>query len=313
MTTPNNLLIESEEGFVVFDETVKRWDAVKDAVDYPVWITPAYYLDEDKNEFVNANGQTNTGRDKNFCLVVVDKFRDDNRQVIATVSDMYGSLETKTVYHNLQQELILSETAHKVEQLFVSGNGGMHQLTIKLSDMLSLDGVPDDLSMLIRLETSVDGTTAHSLSMIVHNNTGDTDIHVYGGNYTLSARHTKTIGDRSAYYIPTIQTMIDNWNDVVIPTMSLMYDQKFNRGVALELLSGICEDSKIGKRHIANISQLYTSESVKTKDTTDSLYRINMTINQYFDDELNDMNDTKQKFKDNITRSIQKQLNKLQK
>ena len=314
MNKENTHLLNANEstGMVSIPE-FDKWSVVKDAVDYPVWITPAFYKDEDKDEFVNANGKTNTGRDKNFCLVVVDKYRNNDKQVIATVSDAYGSLSTTDVYDQLQQELYLSETLHEVKSLYVTSNGGMHQLTIKLNDMISMEGIPDDLVMLIRLNTSVDGTTAQSLSMIVHNLTGGTDVNVYGGNYTLSARHTKTIGERSAYYIPTIQSMIDNWNDVVIPAMSLMFDNKFNRNVALDLISDICKDSKIGERHTKNIRNLYASGAVTTKDTTDSLYRVNMTLNQYLDNELADMQDTKQKFKDSATRAIQKQLNRLKK
>lgn len=312
MTTENTLLLNAEpNGLVVLSDVPNKWNAVKDVVDYPVWITPAFYKDEDINEFVNANGKTNTGRDKNFCLVVVDMFRNNDKQAIATVSDAYGSLSTKDVYAQLQQELVVSETNHEINRLYVSNNGGMHQLTIKLNDMISMEGVPDELVMMIRLDTSVDGTKAHSLSMIVHNPKSDTDIHAYGGNYNLSARHTKTIGTRSAYYIPTIQSMIDNWNDVIMPTMSLMFDCKFKRNVALDLIADICKDSKIGERHLNNIKELYQSGAVKTEDSTDSLYRINMTLNQYFDDELGDMQDTKQKFKDSATRSIQKHLKSL--
>ena len=315
MNTENTHLMETDNDFVQFPESGNRWNIAKDAVDYPVWILPAYYVNPvtETEEFVNANGMTSTGRDTNYCLVVVDKYRNDDRHVIASVSDSYGSLSTADVYEQLQQELVLSEQKHQVNRLYVSQNGGRQQLTIKMLDMMTIDGVPDELSMMIRLDTSVDGSRAHSLSMIVHNTEGDTDINVYGGNYNLSARHTKTISDRSAYYIPTIKTMIENWNDVVIPTMSLMYDCKFNRNVALDLIAGICTDSKMGERHTAKIRELYMSSNVVTKATDDSLYRINMTINQYVDENLADMHNTKQIFKTNVTKSIQKNLNRLKK
>ena len=313
MPTENTHLLEAENDFIQFPASGNRWTVAKDAVDFPVWIVPAFYIDPVTNEYSNANGVTNTGRDRNYCLVVVDKYRNDDRKVIANVSDAYGSLSTADVYESLQQELILSEQKHRVERLFVSNNGGTQQLTIKMLDMMSMDGIPDELSMMIRLDTSVDGSRAHSLSMLIHNKAGDTDINVYGGNYNLSARHTKTIGDRSAYYIPTIQTMIDNWNDVVIPSMSLMFDCKFNRNVALDLISNICADSKMGERHTTKIRELYSSNNVSTNASDDSMYRINMAVNQYVDENLADMHNTKQKFKDSATKSIQKHLNRLKK
>ena len=313
----NKALENSENGFVQFGEVDTRWATAQDAVDYPVWVLPAHYdspiYHGGKTMFKEAIGMTNTGRDKQFCLVVVDKLRDNDLQTIASVTDTYGSLETKDVYNQLQQELAVSEHTNTVERLFVSANGGMHQLTVRLNDMMSMEGVPDALTMMIRLNTSVDGSKAQSLSMMIHNPESDSDIHAYGGDYTLSARHTKTIGERSAYYIPTIQKMIVNWNDVIMPTMALMYDCEFNRNVALEMISQICADAKMGDQHTKNVSDLYTSIGLKTKAEGDSLYRINIAMNQYLDDELISMHDTKQKFKDSATRSIQKHLNKLKK
>jgi len=315
MSKFNYLLDESVTGNVNLNKVENRWAAVKDAVDYPVWVLPAFYVDPTQTikSFINASGLTNTGREKQYCLVVVDKLRDGNQEVIATVTDTYGSLASKDVYEQLHQELVVIEQSHDVKRLYVSANGGVQQLTIKLNNMMSMNGIPDELSMMIRLNTSVDGPNAQPLSLLVHNKTGDTDIHTYGGDYTLSARHTKTIGERSAYYIPTIQKMIENWNEVVVPTMSLMYDCKFNRNVALELISGICSDSKMGERHTKNVTELYTSIGLNTNASDDSLYRINIAMNQYIDENLADMHDTKQKFKDSATKSIQKHLNKLKK
>lgn len=300
-------------GFIEFGAVNRRWAIAKDVVDYPVFILPAYYIDPKTKKYVNANGHTITGRNKEYCLVVVDKYRTNDRQVIATVSSTYGSLATTDVYDQLQQELVLAEQKHQVERLYVSANGGTHQLTVRMLGMITMAGIPDKLNMMIRLNTSVDGTRAHSLSMIINNKTGDTDIHAYGGNYNLSARHTKTIGERSAYYIPTIQAMVDNWNEVIIPSMSMMFDCKFKRNVALELVSSICKESNMGERHAKNIRELYASKDVKTKGKKDTLYRVSMAVNQYIDENLADMHETKQKFKDATTASIQKNLKRLMK
>ena len=291
----------------------EQWDTVKDAVDYPVWITPAYYHDSDADEFVNANGKTVTGRDKVFNLVVVDMYRDGDKQVIATVTDTYGSVSAKDVYEQFQTELTLSETSHSINNLFVSENGGMQQLTVNMEDMVDIKGCPDNLQMRVVLETSVDGTKAHKLSMRVHNKTNKTDMHVYGGDYTLAARHTTTIGDRVQYYVPTLNKMIENWNDVIIPTMSLMFDEKFDRNFALDMIDDICKKSSIGERHQKAIRDLYASGSVKTLDTTDSLYRVNVAFNQYFEGALDEKRELQNKFKDNVAKQMHTAVNKLKK
>lgn len=305
----NKYLEDSECGFVQFKDGDNKWDVAKDVVDYPVSILPAYFKHDTTGDFVEAIGLTNTGREKQYCLVIVDKNRDGDLQPISTVSGNYGTLASKDVYEQLQTELAVLEESNDIKSLFITENGGSQQLTIKMNGMMSMDGIPDSLNMLIRLNTSLDGTKSHTLSMVI--DTGHAEIHAYGGDYTLSARHTKTIGERSSYYIPTIKMMIDNWNDVIIPMMSLMYDCTFNRNVALELISKMCEDAKIGDAHAEGIANLYTSINLKTDATEDSMYRINMAMNQYLDDELHNSNRIKMQHKDNVTKAIQKQLNKL--
>jgi hypothetical protein len=290
----------------------RDWENAKDAVDYPVHIVPAFYQDED-SLFVNANGETNTGRDKDFNLVVVDRLRDGDKQVIACVSGLYGSLKTTDVYAQLQNELLMSDNKNHVDSLYISGNGGVQQLTVAMDDMISMSGAPDELSMKIRLETSVDGSKAHSLSMVATNETGDIGIHVYGGEYRLSARHTTTINDRTFHYIPTVNQMIANWNEVIIPTMSLMYDEKFNRNVALNMVDELCKTAKIGERHQKAIRDLYVSGLVRTNDTTDSMYKMNVTFNQYFDDNMEEKTELRNKFKDGIAKAMHNELNKLRK
>jgi len=314
MTTQiNSALQDASNGLVWLDDTKDKWGLVKDAVDYPVHVLPAFYPHPIKEEYTLATGITNTGRPKQFCVVAVDLYRTNDYQIISTVSDSYGSLKTSDVYEQLQQELACSEQKHTVQRLYVSANGGTQQLTFKMNEMISMDGIPDDLEMLFRLNTSLDGSKSQSLSMIVHNKEGNTDIHTYGGDYTLSARHTKTIGKRSAYYIPTINKMIENWNDIIIPTMSLMFDCKFNRNMALQLISDICEESKMGEAHMKNVKELYTSIQLKTEARDDSLYRVNMAVNQYLDENMQEMTAAKQRFKDRSVKSIQRHLNRLKK
>jgi hypothetical protein len=311
----NTRLKDSLNGLVNIDTNIiaDQWELVKDAVDYPVWITPAYYKDEDEDRFANANGETNTGRDKIFNLVVVDKFRDGDKQCISTVTDTYGSVSTKDVYEQFETELTLSEISHTIKNLFVTGNGGMQQLTVEMNDMIDLQGCPDNLVMRVVLETSVDGSKAHKLSMRVHNKTSKVDMHVYGGDYNLNARHTNTIAERVNQYIPTLNRMIENWNDVIIPTMSLMFDEKFDREFALNMIEDICKKAQIGERHQKNLRDLYSGGAVKTLDNTDSLYRVNAVFNQYFEENLDEKRELQNKFKDGVARAVNGQLIALQK
>ena len=315
----NKRLIDSN--LIFLGETEDRsllesWDIAKDIVDYPVYIVPAYYKDIDSGEFVRADGESNTGRDKEFSLVVVDMYRNGNKQAISTVSGKYGTLETKTVYEELQHQLLSTEEQikHDIVSLWVSGNGGQQNLLLDMKDVIGMNGLPDEIKMYVQLTTSVDGSKAHTLQTIVYNKTADTT-HFFNGeaNYKLAVRHTNTVQKRSISFIPTITQMVKNWNDVVIPTMTIMFDNKFNKNFALDLIDKICKDAGIGERHNTKIRELYRSNAVRTNATDDSLYRVNHVIGEYIDDEMEERKELQDRFKEGVAKSIAKEVKKLKK
>lgn len=311
----NTLLAEAKRGLVNFradaSNVSEYWKNVQDAVDYPVSIQDAYWKDE-KYDFHNASGQTGTGRDKDFMLVVVDMLRNDNRQVISTVTGRYGTVDTSNMYRFLEEELVSAKIDHEPVRLWVSGNGGRQQLHVHIKDQIGMNGLPDELRMYIRMDTSVDGTTAHTLRTIINNKDTDTNYEMKDAQIDLSARHTNTIDERSVHFIPFINNMMKNWNDLIIPTMSLMFNAKYDRDMALELLEETCKKAKMGKRHMNRIVELYCSGGVRTNDTSDSLYRINHTINEYIDDELSDDKaETAERFKSLIAKNMQNEIDKL--
>jgi hypothetical protein len=302
-------------GVVEIDKSVstsKAWEMVTDAVNYPVDIAHGYWKD-DAGDYVRAGGETNTGRDKQFNFVVVDKFRNGERHAIACVTEGYGTLSTAETYNDLRTQLEMSEQNHIVKKLYVSGTGGAQALTIELKDMVGLTGVPDEIAMEIRLDTSVDGTKNHALTLLAHNRTGDVSYSLYGGEYRLRARHTKTIGERTIEFIPTVNLMIKNWNDVIMPMMILMFDSKFDRNASLDLLQSMAEEANVSDVHIAAMTQLYSSDRVRTNDNTDSLYRVNATIHQYITDELSEKPELQERFRLGIAKAMAKQIAKLKK
>lgn len=307
--TPNTILKDAVYGVVRFDEKEPaQWDAVKDAVDYPVRIVPAFYkLDEASGEFRSANGQTPTQREREYNLVLVDQYRegDEGFQAIACVSDHYGTVSTKDVYEDFRVQLQEIAQNHRIRKLYVSGNGGAQTLVVQMLNMKSLDG-PDNLVMEVRLQTSVDGTRQHSISMSAYNPEGDTSIFVYGGEYNLAAKHTSTIGGRTVNFIPQLVKMIAYWNTVIIPSFNLMYDAKFSRPAAINFLTTVSKEAGMGEQHQSKIAELYKSLAVHTNDKTDSVYRVNYTINQYIDSEMNTAPATQSKFKAAVAKRIAK-------
>lgn len=306
---PNTRLQDSEEGRVDLRKTdvAEAWDIAKDVVDYPVRIVNAYFkLDEnDETSYRSANGATPQGRDKMFNLVLVDKLRvgDEGLQAIATVTDKYGTVKTADIYEDFRQQLQEINQKHIIRQVYVSGNGGVQTLVVQMQDKKALN-TPDGLIMEVRLNTSVDGTLSHSLTLSAYNASGDTSIYVYGGEYNLSARHTTTLGERTVDFIPQFKKMLEYWDTVIIPTMSLMCEDKFDRKAAVEFLNQVAEDAGIGERHREKITSLYASPAVHTNEKNDSVYRVNQVLNQYIDEEMSGRPELQGRFKTAVAKRI---------
>lgn len=311
---PNQRLIESSNGYISLMDYSREeaWGIATDVVDYPVELTTAYYKDW-KGDSIRATGRTNTGRDKHFRLVVVDMYRDGDFQAIAAVTNQYGLIRTIDIYKDLREQLEETNKDYDLVGLYVSGDGGYQSLTMEVKGMAAMSDFPDEVAMWLRLCTSVDGTKSHTLSLIAHNKTGDTSAAVYGGEQRLAARHTNTIADRVMDFSPQIRKLIENWNEIIIPTMILMFDNKYDEVMAKMLLDSIADNAGIGQRHRTEIRQLYESDRLRTNDNSHSLYRIQNALTQYVDDELNDKVELQERFKEGIARAINREVNKIKK
>lgn len=304
----NQILKDSMCGSIDVQNTEASlaWAIVKDAVDYPVKIVPAFYkVYEDREEYRNASGATLGGNDKEFHLVLVDMYREGDQgfKCVSTVTEKYGTVRTADIYEDLRQQLQEIDQKHVIRRLYVAQNGGSQTLYVQMAGMRSLK-TPDELVMELRLRTSVDGTMSHSISMSAHDKVGNTSMYVYGGDYNLSARHTTTVGERTVNFIPQITKMIENWNTVIIPAFELMGNSKFDRKTALEFLEQLAEDSGMGEQHRAKVAALYCGPALHTKDTSDSAYRVNYALNQYIDSDMNERPELQNRLKAAIAKRI---------
>jgi hypothetical protein len=262
-----------------------NWNIVKDAVDYPVEIRPAYWIEDDGLAH-RADGYSETGRENEYNLVVVDRDKTGDKKVIACVNGVYGTLNTVSVYNDLQQQLAEMGIEYDLQSHYVSGNGGSHQLKLIIGGLQSIDGLPDAAQMEVTLETSVDSSKSHGLVARAWDAKNGYSVEVYGGHYKLKARHTKTIADRTVDFIPFLRNMITNWNEVIIPTMILMYDHKFDRTMAVQLIEDIAKEAGLAEKHTQNIKSLYQADMIKTEAVGDSMYKVNAAFGQYISQEL---------------------------
>lgn len=319
----NTLLLNAANGRIKFDgiqSVNKQWAMARDAVTYPVEIVNAYYKrpvskNSDKTMFVNANGTTNTGRDKHFNLVVVDKYRQgiEAMECIGVVTGLYSTIDTERVYADLEDQLKELGIKHHIRELYVSGTGGTQRLLLEMDEMRALGEIPDDLVMQLRINTSVDGTAIHSVSLHMHNQTGNNSIALYGSDYRLNARHTTTIHERSVDFTPQINKIIANWNETIVPLMKLMYEDRFNKRAALSMVDAMAKESGLGERHREKVVKLYESDEVRSNVTEDCLYRVALTLNQYVEEELANRPELQERLKKGLAKSLKKHAPKVAK
>lgn len=301
-----NSMIENQTVVPLYAfEPAEAWNIAQDVVDYPVQIVNAYY--KRNGEYHNANGETKSGRDKHFNLVLVDRLRTDDFQCIASVTGVYGTIATVDTYKALQAQLEISEQQHQLRYVYVSGNGGVQQLDLAVPDKCALVA-GKKLTFSVRLTTSVDGTRNHTLSAMAF--VDNVSYVLPNSDFNLAVRHTTTIEERTVDFIPTFGLMLKHWDEQIVPFFAMIADHVFDRDMAIDLLDEIAKSATIGERHRVKIRQLYESGELRVSKEPDSMFKVWSALNQYVDDTLADRRDTQDRFKDGISKAIIKQLKK---
>jgi hypothetical protein len=228
-------------------EKTRAWELAMDVVDFPVQIVPLHY--EDKGEYPLAKGSTNTNRDVQFFGVVVDRNRTGDKQVIATVTDSYHTINNAKVYKDLMNDLDGANVENHPEKVYVSSNGGRQSLLVKLPKMATPVLSVGKFSMSISLVTSVDGTLKHSISVNPLDESGRT---VFGmeSSFSFSSKHTKNLKERHVAFSAVIDKMLSEWNEVIAPMLTLMDGTELKANEALLLTQEILESSKIPEKHV---------------------------------------------------------------
>jgi len=278
----NKELIDNPSGVIRLNGLSRKdaWEKAIDVVNYPVHLVEAYYILND--EFVKADGHTNTGRDTAINLVVVDRLRTGDYSAIASVTDRYGSMPTPSVYADLQQFLEDDITGYKLREVYVTGDGGAQQLVIECKSNALVD--EDDLRLMLTVNTSSDGTTTHQITMTVWHKDGKFRIPVPAITKKLAAKHTSTLHRRSINFSPSVSAMLRAWNEEIIPMMEFFADFQLDKELAHEELDRVAKEAGIGKRHRTELVDLYKEGKVSTK-SDNTVYSIYSAVSEFTESE----------------------------
>lgn len=294
-------------------QTEQAWEAAIDAVDYPVAIVPAFFPKRAKDgetQYIKADGLTASGRPKEFLLVVVDRNRTRNHLPIATVTHQYGTFTTPDIYRDLQAQIDSFTKKYELSNLYVSINGGVQNLTIQFNDMETVSDIPDELKLRLVVETSVDGTRAHTVTLMPWSVPASAPISITGASFNLSARHTSTIHERAIDFTEQLNRIVKAWNDEIIPFMKLMMEDKFDKNVALDLIEQIGDEAKISEKHRVAIKDRYSRNAVDSTIKGDNLFKVNVAINQYIEEEMDERPELQERMRGGLSASFKRRVKK---
>lgn len=307
--TPNPIAMHPN-GVMNLEAVNNPWDWAIDCVNYPVYIKPLHYYhpDSDEGEAQLAIGETNTGRDVQFYGIVVDRDRTDQLSTISTVTGMYDTMAAAALYESLQHDLDKEDVKASPYEVYVSGNGGRHRLTVKLD---GLDWPDGEMEMSLVLHTSVDGKAKHQIHLApLDKATGHELVGMASGTFNVSSRHTRALRENHASFSLLIEKLIAEWNDTIVPTMVLMNDCKFDKKFALDILEQLAEAGDLPDKHKEQVIEYYT----KSPDNH-TLFSVFRGMSDYLGDELADKPERLALFKEKMSKRsdsiIKKTLQKM--
>lgn len=334
-TKDGNPLVDNR-GFIDLTkwDPAYAWRVAKDAVNYHVQLVDTFFglptgaLDSEGLPEIRLNhavGETASGKEKTFRLVVVDKFRQDDYKVVESVTDKYETFNLVEIYDAFKKALETSENQHRPVSLYVSGNGGAQKLVVEIvSGVKAPRSVPDEVTMKIALCTSVDASRAHSMDAHVCVKQGDGDIDlILGAVGKRQARHTKNIAGAVQDYFPKLVELINGWNDRIVPLLTLLYKTEFERTVLSELVQKAVEKTELGLVHQGKgkdengkpddkcgMRYFYETSQIRTKAKKTSLAYALIACYQYVDDVL-ESRDLKERVRPQLARAFDAQLTRL--
>lgn len=232
-----------------------QWEAAIDAVNYPVAVTPAFFVQND--EYIRAEGPTNTGRDSEINLVVVDRLREGTFSAISARTGRYRVIRAADSYADLRAHMDAKKgvKGYKLREVYVSGDGGRQALTIDAGNECVIGGEP--VTLLVTFRTSYDGSTEHELTLEAWHKKGKFRLPVPAVTRKLSARHTTNADDRVIDFAPKLASMIEEWGETIVPMLHVFADDQMDVKLAESELDRVASEAGIGKRHRARLVAEY--------------------------------------------------------
>lgn len=291
------------------------WDAVIAHVKMGIAVTPimvhkpAY---DDNGEAVTTYGDehimhggyvTESGRDGQYYMVMVDRNNDNDWKALTPCSDYYAAIPPSTIYENLRKMLSASES--RPTYVYNSFSGGSQMLRVQVSDISNaeLEEI-DGYRMEIVLKTSLDKSSNHVMSVMPVDSDGEpilfTDTGKNGFNFRV--RHTNGAKAEIVNFNAAVASLANTWNSQIVPYVRFLSDGQFSQAEVYALVSNVLEDAKLPKD---------VSDTIKTacKNSTNGMAAIKQISSTVLNRDVTPM--AQQRDADKVSKAITNRVKQL--
>jgi hypothetical protein len=292
---------------------VDAWNIAKDVVEYPISIENLRTLSPHttKSNVIIAANECEIVRAKSvkgsigpIFGVLVDRDRSGQSYLINTCSSRYTLKPTADVYSEIQTQLTELNINHRLESVYVSSNGGQQQLTINLIDLSFKSNSAGEYNLALLVTTSIDGSKAHQLDLIVIDNRG---IPLYGMesiSLNFFTKHTSKMIDRLTAFNIILESVTTNWNEVILPLLVIMDTPGKNQSFVIDAVKSMLDSGDIPDRHI----EAYMDAMAEPPRT---ILQAMTQMGSYFEETMSDRYERKQALRAKFNKSASKILSEL--
>ena len=248
-------------------DTLPSTDAWKSAAEHvrmgiavtPVMVhKPTYVKDAEDNDVAKATYDadriehgayvTESGRDGQFYMVMVDRHNDGDWKSLTPCSDYYAAVEPSEIYENLRK--MLEFTKNQPTYVYNAFNGGSQQLRVRIEDMqgISMDTI-EGMHMELVLKTSIDKSSNHVLSVMPVTEDGTPILFTDSGKngFNFKVRHTNKAKAEIVNFNAAVASIANAWNNKIVPYVRFLADGDLSESEVLGLMKNIAEDAKMPK------------------------------------------------------------------
>lgn len=244
----------------VIDDSENSWEEAIQHVKMGIAVTPIMVHEPTYNDSGKAVTQygdehimhgaynTESGRDGQFYMVMVDRDNTGDWKALTPCSDYYAAVEPSEIYKNLKK--MLDGSKNKPTQVYNAFNGGSQLLRVKIDE---IEGVniesANGLHMELFLRTSIDKTSNHSLTVLPVTSDGTPLLFNDTGKagFNFKVRHTNKARTEIVNFNAAVASIVESWNSTIVPYVNFLSDGVFSEAETMALLTNIADDAKLPK------------------------------------------------------------------